>query len=351
MKCDGFPALKSAGRMVLALLVGIGVWGLVACGSSSNGNGNGEPGTFVFTSDNMVDAAESGVSAFTTFEAVSQFVALMVELAGPGQSLEAVSQDLRLTPMEVTDLPICLDGAATFTSSDFLAPNTQATLSFERCKIDPDPEYFILDGDVVLSVSLFNAETGPEEPFLEASLTIDVDFDEVLDGQRELGNFSTRNLPLRAFRGPFSIAFEYGLRQEVLFTARQTAPSASRVDFGCFEVRIEFVLADGDLKVSRMSGNAGVVVNNRAFGVQGGPGTAGGLVFEQGVPRAGELRYRSELPRTCRAIGAGGGITPRPSAMKLFPGEQAPQMVLEMYPNGFNQPKTVMEQFSWFDID
>jgi hypothetical protein len=356
MKRYRFPIRNSSGRVFLALALAIGVWGLAACGSSSsNGNGNGEPGTFVFTSDNMVDAAGYGVSALTTFDGVSQFVALIVELLGPSQSLEPVSQEFRLTPMEVTDLPICLDGRATLTSSDFLAPNTQATLSFEGCKIDPDPEYFILNGNVVLSVSRYNAEAGPEEPFLEASLTIDVDFDEVLDGQRELGNFSTRDLPLRAFQSINAIAFEYGLRQEVLFTARQTEPSISTIKFGCFEVRIEYVVGDGDLRVSRVSGNSAVVVDNRAFGVQGGLGTSGGLIFEvfdgEPVPREGGLQYFSELPRTCRAIGAPEGITPRPSAMKLFPGEQAPQMVLELYPNGFNQPKTVTEEFSWFDID
>ena len=350
MKRYRFPVPNSAGSVFLALALAIGVWGLAACGSSSsNGNGNGEPGTFVFTSDNMVDAAEYGVSAFATFEGVSSFVALIVELLGPSQSLEPVSQEFRLTPMEVTNLPVCLDGRATLTSSDFLAPNTQATLSFEGCKIDPDPEYFILNGNVVLSVSRYNAEAGPEEPFLEASLTIDVDFDELLDGQRELGNFSARDLPLRAFQSINAIAFEYGLRQEVLFTARQTAPSVSTIKFGCFEIRIDFAVGDGDLHVRGVGGSSGVVVDNRAFGV------AGGLGFEmfngEPVPREGELWYFSELTRNCRALGAPDGITPRPSAMKLFPGEQAPKMVLELYPNGFNQPKTVTEEFSWFDID
>ena len=357
MKYDGFPVLKSAGRMVLALLVGIGVWGLVACGSSSNGNGaSGEPGTFVFNSDNMVDAAGYGVSALGVFEGVSQFVALMLASLEPTQNLEPVSEDLRLTPMQLTNLSICLDGDASLESDDFLTPNAQATLSFDQCMIEEEgQDYLILDGEVVLRVSSFNAEAGPNQPFLGALLTIDVNFDEVLEGERERGSVNTRNLPLLVFRGEDSMAFEYGLRQEVLFTTRQTEPSASRIDFGCFEVRIEFARHDGDLRVSRVSGNGGVVVNNRAFGVQGGFGTSGGLIFElfegEPVPREGGLQYFSELPRTCRAIGAGGGITPRPSAMKLFPGEQAPQMVLELYPNGFNQPKTVMEQFSWFDID
>lgn len=351
MKCCRFPILSGAGRVFPALLVAVGVWGLVACGGgSSSSNGTGEPGTFVFTSDNMVDAAETGVSAFTTFEGVSEFVVLMVELAGPSQSLEPVSQENRLTPMEITDIPICLDGNATLTSSDFLTPGATAVLSLDGCKIEENgQDYFVLDGDVELAVVAFNPEALPPDPFLVASLTIDVNFDEVLEGRREQGSFVTENLPLRASLGTDSIVFEYGLGEEVLFTAQQTEPSASTIKFGCFEIGIELVVGDGDVYARRVGGSSGVVVDNRAFGV------AGGLGFQmfggEPVPRDGELQYFSELPRECSAIGAGEGITPAPSAMKLFPGQEAPQMVLELYPNGLNQPKTATEEFSWFEID
>jgi len=357
MKRYRFPVLKSAARVVLALLVAIGVWALVACGGGSN-NGTGEPGTFVFNSDNMVEAAGEGVLAKTVWEEVSEFLVLIVELLEPDQEVEALSRDFRLTPLQMTQPLPCLDdtGSATLTYDDVLADNTKATLSFDQCKIDPDPEYLILDGELVLRVGSYNAEPESGAPFLQGSLAIDLSVDEFLDGERSqsaLKTGATRTVPLQAFREANSIAFRYGFGlPDVLLTIQQTEPKQARVEFGCFNVRIDAIEEDGDLRLTRTDGYSAIVVDNLGFSV------SGALDFEmfQGepVPREGRLEYRSDLGRgPCPAVRAPEGITPAPTAMRMFPAPEAPFMVLELYPNGFSQPKNDASEkvINWFDID
>jgi len=357
MKRYRFSVLKGAGRIVLALVVALGVWGLVACGSSSkNGNGTGEPGTFVFNSGNMVEAAGEGVLAITVWEGVSEFLGLIVELLEPDQGLGALSGDFRLTPLQMTQPLPCITGSATLTYDDVLADNTKATLSFEKCKIDPDPEYLILNGELVLRVSSYNAEAESGAPFLQGNLAIDVSFDEFLDGERAqaaLKTGATRNVPLQVFREANSIAFLYGFGfPDVLLTIRETEPKQVTREFGCFDVRINFTEEDGDLRLSRTDGYTAIVVDNLAFSVSGALDF--GMFQGESVPRDGRLEYRSELGRgPCRAVRAPEGITPAPTAMRLFPAPEAPLMELDLYPNGFDQPKdeASTKLINWFDID
>jgi hypothetical protein len=355
MKRLRFPVLKGAGRVVLALLVAIGVWALVACGGGSK-NGTDEPGTFVFDSGNMVEVAGDGVLAIGLWEGVSDFLGLIVELLEPDQAMDALNGDLRLTPLQMTQPLPCITGSATLTYDDVLADNTKATLSFEKCKIDPDPEYFILDGELVLRVGSYNAEPEPGAPFLQGSLAIDVSFDEFLDGERaqaSLKTGATRTVPLQAFRQTDSVAFQYGLGlPDVLLTIQETEPRQAKLEFGCFNVRINAIEEDGDLRLSRTDGYSAIVADNLGFSV------SGALDFEmfQGepVPRDGGLEYRSDLGRgPCPAVRAPEGITPAPTAMRLFPAPEAPFMVLELYPNGFSQPKDHASEkvINWFDID
>lgn len=316
MKRYRFLVLNSAGRVFLALVVAIGVCGLVACGSSSSSKNGaaGEPTAFAFTQDTLRDAAFLAVDKIDVLFPVSQIANAVVEL---GES------DVRQIDLSAD---FC-DGVGTATLTvPPIAPGVDALLAFTDCGGDA------LTGTAYFRVQNYTAGAQTPNPFMKA--LVELELTGVEDGVQ---GRTEAKFQLEAFRDPQSIGFRhFGSDAYFLLTE-----GTETTKLGCFDFNLRFMLDDEDEIGEIRFGDrdlvdltpSGVFVdgNNRLFSVTGSwprqtPPIE--LIFaeigdEFEVVDGYGLDFRAEASvpgaKGCAVVGAKDGISPGNTRMTLRP--------------------------------
>ena len=300
MKRYRFPVLKGAGTLVLALLVAIGVWGLVACGGSS-GNGNGEDkdlSAFVFGPDSAEKAAFLAADSIMTFLTVNEVMKAVVEL---GESEEDTAV--------LTDDFCDGEGSAVLTVPP-LGPGIDALLEFNACGEDA------LNGTVYFRVQDYDADTpepspAPPLPFL--SVVVDLELTGEEDG---IPSETRAEFAVEALRDSGSHTFRYFDDQFESYWFMKEG--AQETKLGCFDLSIR----ETDDTIE-LIGFRGVFVDaeKRVFSVFRERGDL--LQFQDGLVVDGDgftfLSLASGSPDRlgCAVVGAPEGITPGRSSMNL----------------------------------
>ena len=314
MKRYRVPVLKSTGRVVLALLVGIGVWGLVACGggSSSGIGGVKEPNAYVFNAQTAEKAAFLAADYLDVFLGISELTAQIVALVEAGE--------------ESADLSgLCSPGGtaimnAQLTPEGGLGAGSSISLSLDRC-IDG-----VVGGTVDFSVRRYDESALLPEAFVFMRVSIDL----AGGGQTTLARFFVQ---LSRDADESEIGFRYfGSRDnEAIWSF--TEPDG-KTTFACFDFNLVFVddgtaVVLGDRRIAGAGAwiTEGLIVDeqNRLFGLTGAffP-VPSDLQFRrlagEWVPASGYgLDFYSEAAGStrCIVVGIDDGITPGRTSMEL----------------------------------
>ena len=319
MKRYRVPVLKSAGRVVLALLVAIGVWGLVACGGgSSNGIGGvKEPTAYVFNAQTAEKAAFLAVDFLDVFFGISQVTGEILALVEAGKDSEDLSG-------------LCDPGGtavmnAQLTPEGRLGVGNSISLDLDRC-IDG-----VVGGTVNFSVGQYDENVILPGAFVTMRVRVD------LSG----GDQTTEaRFFVQAFRNTdgSEVGFRYfGSRdREAIWSLTEPAPDG-KTSFACFDFNLLFVdngggaalvLGDPQIAGAGFWRTQGLIVDerNRLFGLTGAfpRPVESDLRFEQSggewVPVSGDgLNFRSQASGStrCIVVGIDDGITPGTTNMDL----------------------------------
>ena len=324
MKRYRVPVLKSTGRVVLALLVAIGVWGLVACGggSSSGIGGVEEPKAYVFNAQTAEKAAFLAGDYLDTFFAISEVTAAILEVVEAGESSANFSD-------------LC-DGSGTafLNAQQPFGPGSSITLTLTDC-IEG------VGGNITFSVWQYRETAILPESFVILRVQVN------LSGA---GQTSEARFFIDGFRNAdeTEMGFRYwGSRDnEAFWSLTEPAPDG-KTTFACFDFNLVFVddgdgaavvLGDRRLQIAPGFVTKGLIVDerNRLFGLTGAffP-VESELRFEQQgdewVPVSGYgLDFRSEASGStrCIVVGIDEGITPGRTNMDLRIDEEVPGVVV-----------------------
>ena len=317
MKRYRFSILKSAGRVVLALLVAIGVWGLMACGGgSSNGIGGvKEPTAYVFNAQTAEKAAFLAVDYLDVFLGFSELTAAILEVAESGE--------------DSADFSNLCDGSGTafLNAQQPFGQGTSVILTLTDC-IDE-----VVGGTVNFSVGGYN-----ESAILPSTVvTMRVDVNLSGGGQTSEGQFFLR-VVRNADKSEMGFLYRGFPDREAFWSITEPAP-VGKTTFACFDFNLVFlgngdgaaaVLGDRRL-VSRTGGGfaatKGLIVDerNRLFGLTGAffpvdSELRFGKEGDEWVPVSGYgLDFYSNAAdnKECRVVGIDEGITPGTTSMTL----------------------------------
>lgn len=344
--------------MRLGGLLAAGVTTLAACGGGGGTIDDDDditgPRGIQFTEQNMVEAAALGVTTLGLFPALSEIATVVIgALENPG--------------ILSTELPICAGGGSAFLDAAPEAPaaGSQATLTFDACNVEVDPdEPALIDGTISISFIQYDADAIAPAPFSTGQLSIDLTIDEELDGEPATGTI-TGDFLMRSYRNEQGhLGFRYGAEGDQNAQVSVSENGSQLLRFACFNVSVAY---DDDgflLGPDALGRTFGVAMAaEQVFTVAArGAGQPWDLVFRpfggDDVPVfGGGLNYFSfVLGDDCAPLGIFGGVSGGSGFLSLYPAAEPAfpgQMTLERYtaPPWDGGELIESTQVSWQELD